>query len=139
MDKGVISFKGDKGHPPNQLAKSVFNNITDLDALDTFTTYVTTNVTDCKINYISWCDRDEKNEAAPGTDVNVDRLAIFVLKEAAGTIHKYAIPGPKAAISELLGEGERITAAIQTAFAAALSTATGLTFTPLQGYIFQKK
>lgn len=139
MDKGVISFKGDLGHPPNQLAKTVINNAVGLSELDTFAAYLKASVSDCSLNFISWCDRDEKNEAAPGAEVNVDRIAVFVVKESEGTVHKYGIPGPKSTIIEDTPEGERITAAAQSAFATALSACTGLSFSELQGYIIQKK
>lgn len=138
MDKGVLSFLGDKGKDP-AVGKSVVNGATDLAAVNTFMTYLTTNVTDCVKNYTSWCDRDDAANPPPGTDVNVDELAIFVVKEDDGSIHKFAIPGPKAAIWTLEDEGRRITQAIQDAFASALSTCTGRTFSAVQGYVIIKK
>lgn len=138
MNKGYISLKGDVGRDP-AIAKTVVNGATAKAAVATFATYLKTSVTDCTLNYHSFVDRTDDNEAAPGTSVDVDVLAIFVVKEDAGTIHKYAIPGPQAAIIEVTQNGRRILAATQITFAAALSTLTGLTFTPLQGYIIEKK
>lgn len=138
MDKGYISLKGDMGRDP-AVSKTVVNNVIDKAAVATFAAYLKTSVTDCTLNYHSFVDRTDDNEAAPGTAVDVDVLAIFVVKEDAGTIHKYAIPGPQAIIIEDTQQGRRILAATQTSFAAALSTATGLTFTPLQGYVIEKK
>lgn len=138
MDKGIISFKGDQGREP-AIAKTTINNAADLAALTTFATYLKTSVSDCTLNFHSFVDRTDDNEAAPGTGVDVDVLAIFVVKESAGTIHRYSIPGPKAVIIEDTPQGRRITAAAQSAFATALSACTGLSFTELQGYVIEKK
>jgi hypothetical protein len=136
--KGVVVFIGDYGNPESHLAKSMYRDITDSAALDTFVTALALR-TDCNIYSKHFNSVTETGSGAPDASANVDIKAMIVVKDSAdGSIHKFMIPAPKAADFEEQGQGDRYTDAALSAFVTALNVATGKTYIGLYGKKLQK-
>jgi hypothetical protein len=82
---------------------------------------------------------DIAREDSPTYAGNKDRKGVLVCQEPDGTIHKWQIPGIKAANCEIVANtnGERIKPADAATLAAAFATCTGLTLTALESPVIQ--
>jgi hypothetical protein len=139
-NKGVITFRGDLGNPPNNYSRTMIEGVTDAAALATLVSALETH-TLCNVAKTSFNAIVAGTDAAPGASANVDNKGTIFMRDPTNLhLVKVSLPAPvDADFEEISGSlGERYTAAALTAIVTAINTATGNSYTALYGTRTQK-
>lgn len=139
LTKGVVSWRGDTGRPPNNYSKTILGDIISNAAMTALLDELGDH-TLCNCAKYSFNSVTAVNFAAPNAAANVDRRAVLEFQDTITMqIMNFELPAPVAADCEQTTEGERIKGTVMTAIAAALNTATGHAYVPLWGKVIQLK
>lgn len=138
--KAVITWVGDmgdakKGHKFKNTVWECTSNGAMGSLVSALEGYTKCNKSSASFNIITFWTAE-----APDDDANIDRRAICYMRDPdTGDVKFFSLPAPVDSMCEDTPEGERVTATALENIVAALSTATGKTFSPLYGVVKQRR